>query len=193
MNAATNGDLAGIRVAALVEEGFERVELIEPKRALEAAGAKVDVVSPREGKVRSWDHGDWGEELTVDVTLASADPNLYDALLLPGGVRNPDRLRRNPDAWRFVKSFFATRKPVAAICHAPWLLIDSGVIDGHRLTSYPSIQMDLKNAGANWVDQEVVIDRGLITSRSPRDLPAFSRALIAEIMKNHNIMTDADN
>jgi protease I len=186
-----SGELDGIRVAALVEQGFEQVELMEPKKALEAAGAQVDVVSPREDKVRGWNHTDWGDEVDIDVPLATADPNIYDALLLPGGVMNPDKMRRNPDAWRFVKAFFATRKPVAAICHAPWLLIDSGVVDGHRLTSYPSLQSDLRNAGANWVDQEVVIDRGLITSRRPKDIPAFSRAFIAEIMRaNH--LTERD-
>jgi protease I len=178
--------LEGLRVAALVGQGFELVELTEPMKALEAAGAKVDVVATREATVRSWDHGDWGKEIPVDVRLGSADPNAYDALLLPGGVMNPDKLRRDPDAWRFVRAFFATRKPVAAICHAPWLLIDSEVIDGRRLTSYPSLQSDLKNAGANWVDQEVVVDRGLVTSRSPRDLPAFSRAFIAEIMRENH-------
>jgi deglycase len=178
--------LEGLRVAALVEQGFELVELTEPLNALQAAGAKVDVVSPRDRIVRSWDHGNWGDELPVDVRLGTADPNVYDALLLPGGVMNPDKLRRDPDAWRFVRAFFATRKPVAAICHAPWLLIDSGVIDGRRLTSYPSLQTDLKNAGANWVDQEVVVDRGLVTSRSPSDLPSFSRAFIAEIMRENH-------
>jgi protease I len=181
-----SGELEGIQVAALVEQGFELVELTGPKKALETAGAHVDIVSPREGTVRAWNHGDWGEEMRVDVRLESADANLYDALLLPGGVMSPDKLRRNPDAWRFVKAFFATRKPVAAICHAPWLLIDSGAVDSHKLTSYPSLQSDLKNAGANWVDQEVVVDRGLITSRRPADIPAFSRAFIAEIMRaNH--------
>jgi protease I len=186
-----SAELDGIRVAALVEQGFEQVELVEPMKALEAAGARVDIVSPRDEKVRGWHHGDWADEMDVDVPLGAADPNLYDALLLPGGVMNPDKLRRNEHAWRFVKAFFATQKPVAAICHAPWLLIDSGVIDGRRLTSYPSLQSDLRNAGADWVDEEVVIDRGLITSRNPRDIPAFSRAFIAEIMRaNH--LTEGD-
>jgi protease I len=178
--------LDGIRVAALVERGFEEVELVEPMKALKAAGAKVDIVAPREGKVRGWDHGDWSDEFAVDVLLSTADPNLYHALLLPGGVMNADKTRRNPDAWRFVRSFFDTQKPVAAICHAPWLLVDSGVIDRRRLTSWPSLQTDLKNAGADWVDQEVVVDRGLTTSRGPGDIPAFSGAFIAEIMRaNH--------
>ena len=147
-----SGELDGIRVAALVEQGFEQVELVEPMKALEAAGAKVDIVSPREGKVRGWNHGDWGDEVDVDVRLDSADPNVYDALLLPGGVMNPDKMRRNPDAWRFVKAFHATRKPVAAICHAPWLLIDSGVIDSHRLTSGPACSRTCGTPGrTGWI------------------------------------------
>ena len=176
--------LDGARVAALVEEGFEQVELVEPKRALEEAGAVVDIVSPRRESVRSWTHGDWAEEFAVDVELSAADPERYDALLLPGGVRNPDRLRRNEDAWRFVRAFFAAHKPVAAICHAAWTLVDAGVIDGRRLTSYPSLQTDLKNAGAAWVDEEVVVDRGLVTSRSPKDIPAFNEALIDEMVRS---------
>jgi protease I len=178
------GKLEGTRVAAVVEEGFEQSELVEPKRALEEEGAVVDIVSPRKDTVRSWARGDWAEEFKVDVPLPLADPERYDALLLPGGVRNPDRLRRNEDAWRFVRAFFTAHKTVAAICHAPWTLIDAGVIDGRTLTSYPSLQTDLKNAGAAWVDQEVVIDRGLVTSRSPRDLPAFNRAVIEEISRS---------
>jgi deglycase len=178
-----SGRLKGVRVAALVEEGFELVELAEPKSALEKEGAVVDIVSPHKNNVRSWTKGNWAEALEVDVPLASADPDRYEALLLPGGVRNPDRLRRNEEAWRFVQAFFAAHKPVAAICHAPWTLIDAGVIDGRRLTSYPSLQTDLKNAGAEWVDEEVVIDRGLITSRSPKDIPAFNRAMIAEFSR----------
>ena len=177
--------LEGIRVAAVVEEGFEEVELTKPMEALRAEDAQVEIISPREGKVRGWTHGDWGDEFTVDVPLSSANPDAYDALLLPGGVRNPDRLRRNRDAWRFVRAFFDARKPVAAICHAPWVLIDAGVIEGRRLTSYASLQMDLKNAGADWVDREVVVDRGLITSRGPEDIPAFVQTLIVEIVRAH--------
>ncbi|MCE5253405.1 MAG: type 1 glutamine amidotransferase [Actinomycetia bacterium] len=175
--------LEGARIAAVVEEGFEEIELVEPMKALIEAGATVDVVSPSARTVRSWSHGDWGKDFQVDVPLFAADPHRYDGLLLPGGVRNPDRLRRNEDAWRFVQAFVAERKPVAAICHAPWTLIDAGVIDGRTMTSYPSLQMDLKNAGAVWVDEEVVVDRGVITSRNPKDLPAFNRALIAEIAR----------
>lgn len=183
-----SAQLEGIRVAALVEEGFEQVELVKPSEALRAAGAQLQIVSPREGKVRGWTRGDWGDEFTVDVPLNSADPTVYHALLLPGGVRNPDRLRRNPDAWRFIQAFFAARKPVAAICHAPWVLIDAGAIEGRRLTSYASLQMDLKNAGAEWVDQEVVVDRGLLTSRGPQDIPAFIQALIVEIVRAHQLV-----
>jgi len=175
--------LKGSRIAALVEEGFEEVELVEPMKALVEAGATVDLISPHETKVRSWSHGNWSKDYPVDAVLSTADPQKYDGLLLPGGVRNPDRLRRNEDAWRFVRAFFSAGKPVAAICHAPWTLIDAGVIEGRRMTSYPSLQTDLKNAGADWVDKEVVVDRGLVTSRSPKDLPAFNRAMIVEFAK----------
>lgn len=178
--------LEGVRVAVVVEEGFELIELVEPKRALEEAGAVVEVISPHKDAVRSWTRGDWGEEFKVNLPLSFADPDRYDALLLPGGVRNPDRLRRNEDVWRFVRAFFAANKTVAAICHAPWTLIDAGVIDGRRLTSYPSLQTDLKNAGAAWVDEEVVVDRGLVTSRSPRDIPAFNKAMIDEISRSRS-------
>jgi protease I len=173
--------LAGVKVAALVEEGFEEEELVGPRNLLEASGAHVDIVSPRRDKVRSWTRGNWGAQFAVDVPLNSADPAGYHALLLPGGVRNPDRLRRNEQAWRFVRAFFESGKPVAAICHAPWTLIDAGVIDGRRMTSYESLQTDLRNAGAEWVDREVVVDRGLVTSRGPRDIPAFTRAFVEEI------------
>jgi protease I len=176
--------LEGLTVAALMEEGFEEVELLEPAKMLKETGILVDVVSPKEGTVRSWSKGNWGDEFAVDVPLKDADPDAYDGLLLPGGVRNPDRLRRNPDAWGFVQAFFAAHKPVAAICHAPWTLIDSGVIEGRKMTSYHTLQMDLKNAGADWVDQEVVVDRGLVTSRTPEDISAFTRAFITELVRS---------
>jgi len=175
--------LEGIKVAAVVEDGFEQIELVGPMKALEAEGAHVDVISPRTGTVRGWTKGNWGDRFKVDVALADADPGEYDGLLLPGGVRNADHLRRNEDAWRLVKAFFAARKPVAVICHAPWVLIDAGVIDGRRLTSYHTLQTDLKNAGADWTDQELVIDRGLITSRGPKDIPVFSKAFIVELVR----------
>lgn len=169
------------KVAILVEQGFERVELTEPKKALEQAGAQTHIISPQRSNVKSWEHTDWGEEFPVDVQLEQANPEEYDALLLPGGVMNPDKLRRNETAQQFVKAFFDAGKPVAAICHAPWTLIDVGVVEGRTVTSYPSLQQDLKNAGATWVDQEVVVDNGLVTSRNPDDLPAFNRKMIEEI------------
>jgi len=171
-------DLNGKRVAILVEKGFEQVELTEPKRALEQTGAKADIISPAGNQVRAWNKTDWGDTLKVDVPLDQARPENYDALLLPGGVMNPDHLRRNPKAQQFVRHFFDYGKPVAAICHGPWTLIDAGVVQGRKMTSFPSLQTDLKNAGAQWVDQEVVVDRGLVTSRRPEDIPAFDRKMI---------------
>ena len=168
------------RIAILVANGFEQVELIEPRKALEAAGAKTEIISPEPEKVKGWNFTDWGEELAVDVPLDRASADRYSALLLPGGVMNPDKLRRNEHALNFVRAFFAAGKPVAAICHAPWTLIDSGAARGRRMTSYESIQMDLKNAGAHWVNEEVVVDKGLITSRKPSDIPAFNRKMIEE-------------
>jgi protease I len=171
-------ELHGKRVAILVADGFEQVELTEPQKALEKAGAKTEIVSPAQGKVKGWDKTDWGKSLSVDQPLDQADAGQYDALLLPGGVMNPDHLRRSPKVQQFVKAFFDAGKPVAAICHGPWTLIDSGVAKGRRMTSYESIQTDLKNAGAQWVDQEVVVDGNLVTSRKPDDIPAFNRAMI---------------
>ena len=172
--------LTGKRIAIVVENGFEQVELTEPKKALEQAGARTDIVSPAQGRVKGWKHTEWGDEFTVDVRLRDADPDDYDGLLLPGGVMNPDKLRRNEDALRFVRAFFEAGKPVASICHGPWTLIDAGVVEGRRVTSYPSIQTDLKNAGAEWVDEEVVVDNGLVTSRKPDDIPAFNRKMVEE-------------
>ena len=176
-------DLSGKTIALVVAEGFEQVELTEPKRALEQAGARTHIISPAHGQVRAWKFTDWGDRFPVDVPLAQADPNAYDALLLPGGVMNPDVLRRNQDALRLVQAFFAAKKPVAAICHGPWTLIDADVVKGRTLTSYHSLQNDLKNAGAQWVDQEVVVDKGLVTSRTPDDIPAFNQQVIAEFSK----------
>jgi protease I len=168
------------RIAILVAKGFEQVELTEPKRALEKAGAVTDIVSPEPGKVKAWNFENWGEEFTVDMPLERARAQDYHALLLPGGVMNPDKLRRNEHALNFVRDFFAAGKPVASICHGPWTLIDAGVVRGRKLTSYPSIQMDLKNAGAYWVDEEVVVDAGLVTSRKPSDIPVFNEKMIEE-------------
>jgi deglycase len=174
-------ELSNKRVAALVDHGFEQSELLEPKKALEAAGATVHVVSPQQGKVKGWQHTDWGEEVAVDVALDSADAAQYDALLLPGGVMNPDKLRGNPRAVAFVKTFVDRGLPIAAICHGPWTLIEAGGVKGRKVTSWPTLQTDLKNAGAIWVDQEVVTDNGLVTSRKPDDIPAFNKKMIEEI------------
>jgi protease I len=172
--------LSGKKVAILVADGFEQVEMTEPRAALIEAGAKTDLVSPAIGNVKGWQHADWGDEFPVDVELKSATADDYDALLLPGGVMNPDKLRRNRYALEFVKAFFADGKPVAAICHGPWTLIDADVVAGRRVTSYESIQTDLKNAGAQWEDSPVVVDSGLVTSRKPDDIPAFNRKMIEE-------------
>jgi protease I len=175
------GRLDNRKVAILTEEGFEQVELTSPKEALEAAGAKVDVISPRSGKIKAWNHTDWGIEINVDKELSSVSPDDYDALVLPGGVLNPDKLRQNKEAVAFVSAFLDEGKPVAAICHGPQMLIETGMIGGRTLTSYPSLQTDLKNAGAHWIDQEVVVDNGLVTSRKPKDLDAFNKKAIEEI------------
>ena len=171
-------ELNGKKVAILVADGFEQVELTEPQRALEEAGAETVIVSPAQGKVKGWNHTEWGDELPVGLALDEARAESFDALLLPGGVMNPDKLRSNPKALKLVKSFFDAGKPVAAICHGPWILIDAGVAQGRQMTSYETIQMDLKNAGVRWEDREVVVDGNLVTSRKPDDIPAFNRAMI---------------
>jgi protease I len=181
-----NQQLHGRKVAILVDDGFEQVELTEPKQALEQAGAQTHIVSPADSQVKGWNHTEWGDQFPVDVPLSQANASDYDALLLPGGVMNPDHLRRNQTALQFVKAFFAAGKPVAAICHGPWTLIDAGVVHGRKLTSYESIQTDLKNAGAHWVDQEVVVDQGLVTSRKPDDIPAFNRKMIEEFAEGRH-------
>lgn len=170
--------LNDMRVALLVTTGFEQVELTKPRQALQNAGATTDLVSPKEGTLRAWQIDDWGDDFDVDVTLDEADPQQYDALVLPGGVMNPDYLRVNDKAVGFTKSFFDAGKPVASICHGPWTLIEAGVVQGRRMTSYHSIRTDLINAGANWVDEEAVVDGKLITSRNPDDIPAFNQAMI---------------
>ena len=172
--------LNGTKVAILVTNGFEQVELTEPKKALEQAGAQTEIVSPSEDEVQGWNHYDAGDMFPVDVQLEEADAQDYDALLLPGGVANPDQLRMIPEAVEFVKAFFDAGKPVAAICHGPWTLIEAGAVRGRTITSWPSLQTDLRNAGAKWVDQEVVTDNGLVTSRKPDDIPAFNQKMIEE-------------
>jgi protease I len=168
------------RVAILATDGVEQVELIEPKKALEEAGAQTDVVSPKDGKIKGWNHTDWGKEIPVDINLKSADHNNYDALLLPDGVMNPDTLRMDLAAVQFVKSFLDSGKPVAAICHGPWLLVEADAVRGRKVTSWPSLRTDIRNAGGEWTDQEVVTDNGLVTSRKPADIPAFNRKMIEE-------------
>jgi protease I len=172
--------LKGKRVAALATHGFEQDELLQPRKALADAGATVDVVSPESGRIRGWKHKEWGEEVTVDRTLDQARAEEYDALLLPGGVMNPDRLRMDSRAVQFVKRFFDDGKPIAVICHGPWTLVEANVVRGVTMTSWPSLKTDLTNAGAKWVDQEVVVDRGLVSSRKPDDIPAFNRKMIEE-------------
>jgi protease I len=174
----TTASLNGKKVAILATDGFEQSELLEPKKALEEAGATALVVSPNAGKIKGWNHKDWGKEVPVDVTLDSAKAEDFDALVLPGGVMNPDQLRMNPKAVEFVKQFTQNGKPVAAICHGPWTLVEADAVRGKVMTSWPSLQTDLKNAGATWVDKEVVSDRQLVTSRKPDDLPAFNREMI---------------
>jgi protease I len=173
-------DLRNKRIAVLAENGFEQSELIEPKKALEQAGATTEVISPRKGKVKGWKHTNWADEVVVDRHLDEAKADQYDALLLPGGVMNPDKLRINQKAIAFIKHFVDSGKPIAAICHGPWPLIDAGGVKGRKVTSWPSLKTDLTNAGAQWVDQEVVTDRGLVTSRKPDDIPAFNRKMIEE-------------
>jgi protease I len=173
-----NHDLQSKRIAILVDNGFEQVELLEPRKALDDAGATTEVVSPQSGKVKGWNHKEWGGEIPVDVPLKSAHAEDFHALLLPGGVMNPDHLRMSPEAVEFVRQFVDAGKPIAAICHGPWTLIEAGAVQGHTITSWPSLKTDLKNAGANWVDKEVVRDGKFVTSRKPDDLPAFNREMI---------------
>jgi protease I len=173
--------LDGKKIAILTADGFEHSELLKPREALDAAGATTVIVSPNRTSVKSWDGDGFGESIDVDVHVSKADASDYDALLLPGGVINPDKLRVEPDAVEFVRAFFAAGKPVAAICHGPQILIEADVVNGRRLTSFPSIKTDLINAGAEWVDEEVVCDQGLVTSRKPDDIPAFNKKVIEEI------------
>ena len=183
-----NGPLAGKRIAILATEGVEEVELTKPRKALEEAGATVDLIAPeagiKNGQIKAWDMTDWGAKLDVDVKLSEADPNRYDALHLPGGVMNPDHLRQSAEAVNFVKQFFNASKPVSAICHAAWTMIEADVVEGKTLTSWPSLRTDLLNAGAHWVDKEVVQDGLLTTSRKPDDLPAFNKAIVESFSKD---------
>jgi len=173
-------DLNGKRVAILATDGVEQSELEQPRKALDEAGATTLVVSPKPGSIKGWQHDHWGSEIPVDVGINDARPDDFDALLLPGGVMNPDRLRQNKQAVQFVKSFFQAGKPIAAICHGPWLLVEADVVRDRTVTSWPSLQTDIRNAGGDWVDREVVTDEGLVTSRKPDDIPAFNRKMIEE-------------
>jgi len=176
--------LDGRKVAMLVANGFERVEMTEPKKALEQAGAKCFVVSPEKGTVHGWNHFDAGEKFHVDIPLDEAKCEEFDALLLPGGVANPDMLRMQPRAVQFVKDFMRSNKPIGVICHGPWTLVEADCVRGRMITSWPSVKTDLMNAGANWVDREVVVDHNLISSRKPADLPAFCRKIVEEFAKS---------
>ena len=171
-------NLTGLKVAILVANGFEQVEMTEPRKALESAGARVELVSPEKDIVKGWKHTDWGDEFSVDVELDRTHAVEYDALMLPGGVMNPDRLRLIPAAIEFINGFVRAGKPIAAICHAPWSLIDAGAVKGRTVTSWPSLKTDLTNAGASWVDEQVVRDGELVTSRKPDDIPAFNDKMI---------------
>ncbi|HKY97192.1 MAG TPA: type 1 glutamine amidotransferase domain-containing protein [Gemmatimonadaceae bacterium] len=172
--------VAGKRVAILATDGVEQVELTEPRKALDDAGAKTFLVSPKEGKIKAWQHDQWGDELQVDLPLSNARAEDFDALVLPGGVMNPDHLRSEPKAVAFVRDFVLSGKPIAAICHGPWMLVEAGAVRGRMITSWPSLQTDIKNAGGDWVDREVATDEGIVTSRKPDDIPAFNRKMIEE-------------
>ena len=178
--------LKGKKVAILTESGFEEVELTSPKKALEDAGARVEIVSPQKEKVKAWAHDHWSIELPVDVNVEEADPNDYDALMIPGGVLNPDKMRMNDKCVEFAQHFLQEGKPVAAICHGPQLLIETGMLEGRNMTSYPSVKTDMINAGAIWTDREVIVDNGLVTSRSPKDLEAFNKKMIEEIKEGQH-------
>jgi protease I len=183
--------LQGKKVAILTEDGFEEVELTSPKQALKEAGAEVEIVSPQKDKVKAWNHDHWSIELEVNSHIDDAKETDYDALVLPGGVLNPDKLRTNENAVAFVKDFIESGKPVAAICHGPQTLIETGLLEGRTMTSYPSVKTDLINAGADWVDMEVVVDNGLVTSRSPKDLDAFNEKMIEEIAEGVHVPAPA--
>lgn len=185
--------LQGKKVAILATDGFEQSELFEPKKALEEAGAEVSIVSLKSGEIKGWNETDWGKSIKVDLTINEANSNDFDALQLPGGVINPDKLRTEEKVLKFVKSFFDAGKPVAAICHAPWTLINADVVKGKEMTSYHTIRKDLENAGAKWVDKEVVVDNGLVTSRNPDDIPAFNKKMIEEIAEGKHDRQKAAN
>jgi protease I len=178
--------LNGRKVAIVATDGVEQVELTEPRKALQDAGAQVDLVSLQTGDFQGFNHLDKADTFTADKAAKDADPGDYDALMLPGGVANPDALRMDPDVVRFVRSFFEAGKPVAAICHAPWTLVEADVVKGRRVTSWPSLQTDIRNAGGDWVDEQVVVDQGLVTSRKPDDIPAFNAKMVEEFAEGRH-------
>jgi len=178
--------LDGKKVAILVADGFEKVEMTKPREALDEAGAETKIVSLKPGKIQGMNHADKGDKFDVDLTLDEARPEEFDALLIPGGLMNPDALRSNDDALEFTRHFFREGKPVAAICHGPWVLIDAGVVRGRTLTSWPAIKTDVENAGGKWVNEEVVVDNGLVTSRKPDDIPAFNKKMIEEFCEGRH-------
>lgn len=176
--------LKGKKIAILATDGFEQAELAESRKALEDAGATTEIISPKGGEIKGWKLKDWGDKVKVNRTLDEARPSDYDALVLPGGVINPDHLRMEPKAVSFVKEFAQSGKPVAAICHGPWTLVEAGLVKGRKMTSWPSLKTDLKNAGANWIDEQVVVDGNFITSRKPDDIPGFSQKIIEMVADN---------
>lgn len=184
--AQTNGTLQGKKIAILATDGFEQSELTQPRDALHGAGAQTHVIAPKAGEIQGMEHAEKGDKVPVDKALGQANPDDYDALVLPGGVANPDALRINKQALQFVRHFVDAKKPIAAICHGPWTLIETGMVEGRRVTSWPSLKTDLENAGADWVDQEVVTDKGLVTSRKPDDLPAFCAKMIEEFREGRH-------
>lgn len=186
--------LDGKKIAVLATNGFEQSELEEPIKAIKDAGGEAEIISMKSGSIKAWKDGNWSKEVKVDVTLSDASPEDYDGLLLPGGVINPDKLRDSKDAVEFVKGFFSDKKqkPVAAICHGPWTLINADVVKGRKMTSYSSIKQDLINAGADWVDEEVVVDKGLVTSRSPDDLPVFCNKMIEEFSEGRHTIPNRE-
>ncbi|MGA7244309.1 MAG: type 1 glutamine amidotransferase domain-containing protein [Terracidiphilus sp.] len=176
-----SSELKGKKIAILATDGFEQAELIDPRKALSNAGATTVVIAPKNGEIKGWNKKDWGQAVKVDQVLTDANPNSYDALVLPGGVMNPDNLRMDPAAVNFVRQFVSTGKPVAAICHGPWTLVEAGALKGKTVTSWPSLKTDIKNAGGTWVDQAVVTDGQFIFSRKPDDIPAFNKAIIEAV------------
>jgi protease I len=179
-------ELQGKKVAFIATEGVEQVELTEPWKAVEQAGAQPELISIEDGEVQAWKHFDKGDTFKVDRTIEEAQPDEYDALVLPGGVANPDQLRADENVVSFIRTFAQSGKPIGVICHGPWTLIEAGVVEGRKLTSWPTLQTDLRNAGADWVDEEVVVDHGLVSSRKPDDLPAFNAKIVEEFAEGRH-------